>query len=234
MAARRRGIVGVAVAAVVLGGGVTGCGGGAGAGAGTAAGATPPATATASATSTASAPATAAATAMPSDTSAAAGPAGGASAQPPAGGAGVKPAPGPSSKPDAPKAAAPKSGGGCVTAVPGPGAYDPDEIALYRTETPPGSPGTVTLVVQHGAWACSRAGDGAPFVTSGEEVRRALAADAQITAAGPVLTAGGSSKPITVQELVGWMAAHPDSGLVFTYRTGDDGAIHRLDQVYLP
>ncbi|MFJ3900015.1 hypothetical protein [Streptomyces sp. NPDC090025] len=148
------------------------------------------------------------------------------------------------SKKKSAKSAKPSGGGGggdCVTAPPAPEAYDPDEFALYRTEDLPGTPGTpgmVNLVVQHGAWGCPGAGgagdgDGRPFVGSGEESRWAIAKDAQVTATNPILSTS-ESKPITVHELTSWVATHPDSGLVFRYTTGADGAIHRLEQVYAP
>ena len=31
-----------------------------------------------------------------------------------------------------------------------------------------------------------------------------------------------------------WLEAHPNSGLVFTYHLGDDGAIDRLDEIFTP
>lgn len=123
---------------------------------------------------------------------------------------------------------------GCVTSAPNPDAYDPDEFALYRIEELPGSTGKVNLVLQHGAWGCGGVDtDGAPFVVSGEDSRWALDQAAYVTATNPIVESTENQR-IGVQELVDWVKAHPDSGLVFRYETGEDGAIHRLDQVFMP
>ncbi|MEU6980162.1 hypothetical protein [Streptomyces sp. NPDC046371] len=123
---------------------------------------------------------------------------------------------------------------GCVTAPPDPDAYDPDEFALYRVEELPGSTGKVNLVLQNGAWGCGEPDtDGAPFVVSGEESRWAMDQAAYVTATTPIVEST-ENRRIGVQELIDWVKAHPDSGLVFRYETGDDGAIHRLDQVFTP
>ncbi|MEV6331536.1 hypothetical protein [Streptomyces sp. NPDC051909] len=123
---------------------------------------------------------------------------------------------------------------GCVTSAPNPDAYDPDEFALYRIEELPGSTGKVNLVLQHGAWGCGTPdSDGAPFVVSGEDSRWALDQAAYVTATNPIVTSTENQR-IGVQELIDWVNAHPDSGLVFRYEVGEDGAIHRLDQVFMP
>ncbi|KQX59535.1 MULTISPECIES: hypothetical protein [unclassified Streptomyces] len=122
----------------------------------------------------------------------------------------------------------------CVDATPGPDDVDPDEIALYRIEELDGSTGKVNLVLQHGAWGCgSPDSDGAPFVVTGEESRWALDQAAYVTVTNPVVTST-ENRRIGVQELIDWVDAHPDSGLVFRYTVGDDGAIHRLEQVFTP
>jgi hypothetical protein len=124
--------------------------------------------------------------------------------------------------------------GGCSDATPSPDDVDPDEFAVYRVEELAGSTGKVNLVVQHGVWGCpGKDTDGAPFVVTGEESRWALDQAAYVTATNPV-TAGAENQRIGVQELIDWIDAHPDSGLVFRYETGDDGAIHRLEQVFTP
>ncbi|MEU7030477.1 hypothetical protein AB6O49_18835 [Streptomyces sp. SBR177] len=121
-----------------------------------------------------------------------------------------------------------------MTSAPNPEAYDPDEFALYRIEELPGSTGKVNLVLQHGAWGCGEPDtDGAPFVVSGEDSRWALDQAAYVTATNPIVESTENQR-IGVQELIDWVKAHPDSGLVFRYETGEDGAIHRLDQVFMP
>ncbi|MGW4158017.1 hypothetical protein [Streptomyces sp. NPDC004788] len=127
-----------------------------------------------------------------------------------------------------------KPGSGCVTAAPNPDAYDPDEIALYRIEEIPGSTGKVNLVFQHGAWGCgSPDSDGAPFVVSGEEARWAMDQAAYVTATNPIV-ASSENKRIGVQELIDWVKAHPNSGLVFRYDVGGDGSIDSLQEVFTP
>ncbi|WP_328405198.1 hypothetical protein OHS70_37755 [Streptomyces sp. NBC_00390] len=122
----------------------------------------------------------------------------------------------------------------CASEPPAPDDYDPDEIALYRIEELDGSTGKVNLVLQHGAWGCpEKDTDGAPFVVSGEESRWALDQAAYVTATTPIVHSTENQR-IGVQELIDWIDAHPDSGLVFKYETGDDGAIHRLEQVFTP
>ncbi|MFD7978601.1 hypothetical protein [Streptomyces sp. NPDC059071] len=181
---------------------------------------------------TASAPAQDPATAAPAD------PSSGASAKPAAKPAATpsketaKPAAKPTAKPATKPGGTP--GADCVTTAPTPDEYDPDEFALYRIEELPGSTGKVNLILQHGAWGCGgKDTDGGPFVVSGEESRWALDQAAYVTATDPIV-ASTENIPIGVQELIDWVNAHPDSGLVFKYQTGDDGAIHRLEQVFTP
>ncbi|MFD0369943.1 hypothetical protein [Streptomyces sp. NPDC127114] len=185
---------------------------------------------------TASAPAQDPATAAPAD------PSSGASAKPAAKPAATpsketaQPAAKPAAKPTAKPATKPGGtpGADCVTTAPTPDEYDPDEFALYRIEELPGSTGKVNLILQHGAWGCGgKDTDGGPFVVSGEESRWALDQAAYVTATDPIV-ASTENIPIGVQELIDWVNAHPDSGLVFKYQTGDDGAIHRLEQVFTP
>ncbi|GHI05309.1 hypothetical protein AQI88_23265 [Streptomyces cellostaticus] len=123
---------------------------------------------------------------------------------------------------------------GCATKAPDPDHVDPDEIAVYRVEELPGSTGKINLVIQHGAWGCpGKDSDGTPFVVTGEDSRWALDQAAYVTATNPI-TSSSKNQRIGVQELIDWIKAHPDSGLVFKYATGDDGAIHSLEQVYTP
>ncbi|MFF5014118.1 hypothetical protein [Streptomyces sp. NPDC001165] len=122
----------------------------------------------------------------------------------------------------------------CVTKAPDPDHYDPDEFALYRIEELPGSTGKVNLVIQHGAWGCAgKDSDGKPFVVSGEEARWAMDQAAYVTATNPI-TGSSTNERIGVGELMDWVKAHPDSGLVFKYEVAGDGSIDRLDQVYTP
>lgn len=123
---------------------------------------------------------------------------------------------------------------GCASEPPNPDHVDPDEIAVYRVEELDGSTGKVNLVIEHGAWGCpGKDTDGAPFVVTGEDSRWALDQAAYVTATNPI-TDSSENQRIGVQELIDWINAHPDSGLVFRYETGDDGAIHRLEQVFTP
>ncbi|MFJ3306137.1 hypothetical protein ACIPSA_24005 [Streptomyces sp. NPDC086549] len=122
----------------------------------------------------------------------------------------------------------------CVSSAPDPDHVDPDEIALYRVEELPGSTGKVNLVIQHGAWGCpDKDTDGAPFVVTGEDARWAMDQAAYVTATNPI-TSSSKNQRIGVGELIDWVDAHPDSGLVFRYETGADGSIDRLEQVYTP
>lgn len=141
-------------------------------------------------------------------------------------------------KPSAVATATPPAAAGsasaCADKPPTPDDYDPDEFALFRVEELPADTGKVNLVIQHGAWGCpDKDTDGAPFVVSGEDSRWALDQAAYVTAVTPI-TDSTENRRIGVQELIDWVDAHPDSGLVFRYETGDDGAIHRLEQVFTP
>ncbi|MGW8766491.1 hypothetical protein ACWGN5_28790 [Streptomyces sp. NPDC055815] len=146
-------------------------------------------------------------------------------------------------KPSAPKPAPPKTSApatsapkaeDCVDAPPGPDDVDPDEFALYRIEELDPSTGKVNLVVQRGAWGCApKDSDGGPFVVTGEESRWALDQAAYVTATNPIVTSTENQR-IGVQELIDWVKAHPDSGLVFRFQVGDDGAIHQLEEVFTP
>ncbi|MFI0929177.1 hypothetical protein ACH4TP_35490 [Streptomyces sp. NPDC021012] len=140
------------------------------------------------------------------------------------------PTPPPAPKPKAPAAKAKD----CVDSPPGPDDVDPDEFALYRIEELPGSTGKVNLVVRHGAWGCApKDSDGGPFVVAGEESRWALDQAAYVTATNPIVTSTENQR-IGVQELIDWVKAHPDSGLVFRYQVGNDGAVHQLEEVFTP
>ncbi|MFI9150761.1 hypothetical protein [Streptomyces sp. NPDC053367] len=122
----------------------------------------------------------------------------------------------------------------CVNKAPYPEDYDPDEFALYGYEELEGVTDKVNLIIQHGAWGCPEPDtDGAPFVVSGEESRWALDQGAYVTATNPIVESTENQR-IGVQELLDWLDANPDSGLVFKYELGDDGAIHRLDEVFTP
>ncbi len=119
-----------------------------------------------------------------------------------------------------------------------PGAEDdhkmpisPDEIAVYRY-TPEG--GSLNLIVKYGNWGCAPAdSDGAPFVTVGKETYLPMDRAAYVTATNPVVEST-QNQHIGVQEFLDWLEAHPDSGLVFKYHLGDDGAIDRLEEVFSP
>ncbi|MEU2063061.1 hypothetical protein [Streptomyces sp. NPDC013455] len=123
---------------------------------------------------------------------------------------------------------------GCATEAPDPDHVDPDEIVVNRVEELPASTGKVNLVIRHGAWGCPGGDtDGRQFLTDGEDSRWAMDQAAYVTATTPITDSAGSRR-IGVQELIDWLEAHPDAGLVFRYGTGDDGAIHSLRQVYTP
>ncbi|MDQ0681423.1 hypothetical protein QFZ56_000386 [Streptomyces achromogenes] len=107
----------------------------------------------------------------------------------------------------------------------------PDEIAVYRY-TPEG--GSLSLIVRHGNWGCGTPdSDGAPFETVGKETYIPMDQAADITVTNPIVEST-ENQPIGVQEFLDWLETHPDSGLVFTYHLGDDGAIDRLDEVFTP
>ncbi|MFF5186567.1 hypothetical protein ACFY30_22845 [Streptomyces sp. NPDC000345] len=172
----------------------------------------------------------------------AAGAGAGASAKPAASTAAATPAeatpsavPSAAKKPSAaPPASSAATAAGCSDEPPTPDEVDPDELALFRIEEIDGITDKVNLVIQHGVWGCpGKDTDGAPFVVTGEDSRWAMDQAAYVTAVTPI-TDSTENQRIGVQELIDWVDAHPDSGLVFRYETGDDGAIHRLEQVFTP
>ncbi|MGW1987439.1 hypothetical protein ACWCPJ_34080 [Streptomyces collinus] len=117
--------------------------------------------------------------------------------------------------------------GGCDHKMP----ISPDEIAVYRY-TPEG--GSLNLIVRYGNWGCTPAdSDGAPFVTVGKETYLPMDQAAYVTATNPVVEST-ENQHIGVQEFLDWLEAHPDSGLVFKYHLGADGAIDRLEEVFTP
>jgi hypothetical protein len=135
------------------------------------------------------------------------------------------------SKPaSSPATSSPGGGGGgsdCDHKMP----ISPDEIAVYRY-TPEG--GSLSLIVRHGNWGCGTPdSDGAPFETVGKETYIPMDQAADITVTNPIVEST-ENQPIGVQEFLDWLEANPDSGLVFTYHLGDDGAIDRLDEVFTP
>ncbi|MFD6875550.1 MULTISPECIES: hypothetical protein [unclassified Streptomyces] len=113
----------------------------------------------------------------------------------------------------------------------------PDEIQVNRY-TPEG--GFHSLIVKRGNWGCGAPDtDGAPFETVGKETFLPIAADAEVTAVTPIVASTENQK-ITLQQLIDWLVAHPDQGLVFRFHMGVDGgsgegpAIDTLDQVFTP
>ncbi|MEU6275736.1 hypothetical protein ABZ871_25470 [Streptomyces populi] len=107
----------------------------------------------------------------------------------------------------------------------------PDEVAVYRY-TPEG--GSLSLIVKHGNWGCgSPDSDGAPFETVGKETFIPMDQAAYVTVTNPIVEST-ENQHIGVQEFLDWLEAHPNSGLVFTYHLGADGAIDRLDEVFTP
>ncbi|MER7759755.1 hypothetical protein [Streptomyces sp. NPDC097619] len=107
----------------------------------------------------------------------------------------------------------------------------PDEIAVYRY-TPEG--GFLSLIVKHGNWGCGTPdSDGAPFETVGKETFIPMDQAAAVTVTDPIVASTENQK-IGVQEFLDWLEAHPNSGLVFRYHLGSDGAIDTLDQVFTP
>ncbi|MEV0179863.1 hypothetical protein AB0I54_11255 [Streptomyces sp. NPDC050625] len=107
----------------------------------------------------------------------------------------------------------------------------PDEIAVYRY-TPEG--GSLSLIVKHGNWGCPTAdSDGAPFVTVGKETYLPMDQAAYVTATNPIVESTENQR-IGVQEFLDWIEAHPNSGLVFKYHLGGNGAIDSLEEVFTP
>ncbi|MGW6706364.1 hypothetical protein ACWGDE_15920 [Streptomyces sp. NPDC054956] len=123
------------------------------------------------------------------------------------------------------KAKTPAPGSGCDHKMP----ISPDEVAVYRY-TPEG--GAHSLIVKHGNWGCAAPGmDAAPFDVVGKETFLNIAEDAKITAVTPVVDSP-LSQPITLQQLIDWLAAHPDQGRVFRYHLNGAGVIDWMDQEY--
>ncbi|MEV5341176.1 hypothetical protein AB0K93_22270 [Streptomyces sp. NPDC052676] len=107
----------------------------------------------------------------------------------------------------------------------------PDEIAVLRY-TPEG--GSLSLIFKHGNWDCPTPdSDGPPFATVGKETFLPLNPAAYITVTDPIV-ASTENQQIGMQEFLDWLETHPDSGLVFTYHVGADGAIDSLEQVFTP
>jgi hypothetical protein len=107
----------------------------------------------------------------------------------------------------------------------------PDEVAVYRY-TPEG--GSLSLIVKHGNWGCgSPDSDGPPFETVGKETFIPMDQAAYVTVTNPIVEST-ENQHIGVQEFLDWLEANPNSGLVFTYHLGADGAIDRLDEVFTP
>ncbi|MCP3756660.1 hypothetical protein [Streptomyces sp. TBY4] len=105
----------------------------------------------------------------------------------------------------------------------------PDEVAVYRY-TPEG--GAHSLIIKHGNWGCAAPGaDAAPFETTGKETFLNIAEDARITAVTPLVDSA-VGQPITLQELIDWLVAHPNQGRVFRYHLDSAGVIDSLDQQY--
>ncbi|MFD8236541.1 hypothetical protein ACFV20_32285 [Streptomyces sp. NPDC059696] len=148
----------------------------------------------------------------------------------------VSPPPVPAAKPAASASGPESSGGaggtggtddGCDHKMP----ISPDEIAVNRY-TPEG--GSLSLIIRHGNWGCgSPDSDGAPFETVGKETYLPMDQAAYVTVTDPIV-ASTENQPIGVQEFLDWLEAHPDSGLVFRYHLGADGAVDRLEQVFTP
>lgn len=145
----------------------------------------------------------------------------------------VSASPVPVGTPAAPSAGSTASAGaggeddGCDHKMP----ISPDEIAVYRY-TPEG--GSLSLIVRHGNWGCGTPdSDGAPFEPVGKETSLPMSDAAYVTVTDPIV-ASTENQPISVQKFIDWLEAHPDSGLVFRYHLGSDGAVDRLEQVFTP
>ncbi|MFG2298258.1 hypothetical protein [Streptomyces sp. NPDC048603] len=125
------------------------------------------------------------------------------------------------------KPKSPAPGASCDHKMP----ISPDEIAVHRY-TPEG--GFHSLIVRHGNWGCGTPdSDGAPFEEVGVETFLPIADGAAITAVTPIVESTENQK-ITLQQLIDWLVAHPNQGLVFRYHLGAKGAIDKLDQVFTP
>ncbi|MGY1499941.1 hypothetical protein ACW4TU_25750 [Streptomyces sp. QTS52] len=137
------------------------------------------------------------------------------------------PAPAPVSASVSTPAADPGPTPGCDHKMP----ISPDEVAVYGY-TPEG--GSLSLIVKAGAWGCPDPDtDGPPFVTTGKEYALPLDQAAYVTATNPI-TESSENQHIGVQELLDWLDAHPDSGLVFKYHAGADGTVDVLEQEFTP
>jgi len=127
------------------------------------------------------------------------------------------------SKPAADSGAKP----GCDHKMP----ISPDEVAVYRY-TPEG--GSLSLIVKAGVWGCPDPDtDGPPFVTTGKEYALPLDQAAYVTATNPI-TESTENQHIGVQELLDWLDAHPNSGLVFKYHAVASGTVDKLEQEFTP
>jgi hypothetical protein len=92
----------------------------------------------------------------------------------------------------------------------------------------------LSLIVKHGNWGCGTPdSDGAPFETVGKETYIPMDQAAYVTVTNPIVESTTNQK-IGVQEFLDWLDANPNSGLVFTYHLGDNGAIDRLEEVFTP
>ncbi|MGW7051050.1 hypothetical protein [Streptomyces sp. NPDC054887] len=137
------------------------------------------------------------------------------------------PAGGPATVPTGGKTEPPAADVTCDHKMP----ISPDEIAVYRY-TPEG--GFHSLVVKHGNWGCGAPDtDGAPFETVGVKTFIPVADDAKVTAVTPIVEST-ENKKISLQQLIDWLVAHPDEGLVFRYHLGPGDKIDTLDQVFTP
>ncbi|MEU1183156.1 hypothetical protein ABZ464_37075 [Streptomyces sp. NPDC005820] len=139
----------------------------------------------------------------------------------------------PQPAPSAPAPADPLASGGteaddgCDHKMP----ISPDEVAVYRY-TPEG--GSLSLIVKYGNWGCAPAdSDGAPFETVGKETYMPMDQAAYVTVTTPIVEST-ENQHIGVQEFLDWLEANPNSGLVFKYHLGADGAIDRLDEEFTP
>jgi hypothetical protein len=213
----RAAVLGVCAAAMLALAGCTGSGSGSGA-----SGAATPAPA-----ATGTAPGKGAATGGAATTGATGGPGGATAAKPAAKTSAATTPAGPAGTAASGTGSGSGSGTGCDHKMP----ISPDEFAVYRY-TPEG--GSLHLIVRLGNWGCAPAdSDGAPFVTVGKEIPMPLDQAAYITVTDPIVEST-ENQPIGVQEFLDWLEANPDSGLVFTYHVGGDGAIDRLEEVFTP
>jgi len=137
------------------------------------------------------------------------------------------------SAPTAPAGSAPTAAGGASAAGNGtcPGRPPATRyVALTGHDT---AADLVELVVRSGHYVCDSPADpdAAVFVPTGSEQELVIREDAQITATTPVTT-GTSGRPVSLQALLNWIGAHPDTLAVFTYETDPQGRIVRLTEMY--